>query len=999
MEKRKLDLRWVENIGRDHALFGKYCNDTFELFILQEIADHDGQMTLNVLKASINQFIADNRVHFSRITQEYTDDRLMTILRSSMKIKFENGATPFESLVKFSEDYRTSNPFERATLPSESSLNNHTAQIAKSLLPCLPSRKFLFNRDISMPQAVGQWNKQPMGKKKGGMCQTNPDKAQQLIEVFGSFLGFLIKVFPLENRSPDFDIRQFEEQILNDIVNKIHDMLISRRNEVSMIEIIYKLYNSGLMVDEQIVFASLHKYRPGKYDFENGFLFDKAMSVRGSDSLQKMLLEHSDKSNKQASIQVKEHVAGDAEIAHQLTNDAKYLIKQKPILPPDAMKGEKLEGPSDVPMLEEEEVQEVQEEGGFFIPGFDDEDGDEERNREEKEKRFLRNRSLNFLFQDIQDEFIDKVNDNGGWDQAEGYFIDSLMQNVKETNTEIFENYKDKLDQTFVSFFKSKLQEAVKQDGKSFPMELAYFRKHLSSSFPISGSQVTNAESNEWFMSAKQLLEYLGKTIESDKSLLIELDWKNPILESVLILNLDPRRKKMLAQSSKGKTATVMLPNLDYLTESSPQKTSSPRGLSKIKNRSELSKQKQWDEVAKTICLHIDKTFQNRKTTLHTGIASNVGDQVLLDMILPAVFKRHFDLIKEEIESVYWKILLRIGDSASSLLHKGHLLCFSMNASEQSTSGLDYVQLTNDSYPEYSEEISQWRSSCYLPNMTVLFTTIAHKLKDYFNRKKINTCPFEEIKASFIRDPELQSNFKYQNKQFQTVELPLQAKSAIIERLLFIGAIQDKDNYIFDGDLSGEISRVRNNKRKASEIAPTGNDVQQAAATLSRLDSVTNSIEIPEAAKKLLAGIVFDKTKTIKKDEIDSRPTNIKVITSYFKDKFRNELASKGLRRQIGWSLIAEIIVSKSTRTSFLTMGQLARIYKNAIKEIIDKTYYKKAPHWDLCALNDEIHQLSPVFPVRYETVQGITKSVIVEIEEQKFCQLMAEFQNMCNSK
>ena len=160
-------------------------------------------------------------------------------------------------------------------------------------------------------------------------------------------------------------------------------------------------------------------------------------------------------------------------------------------------------------------------------------------------------------------------------------------------------------------------------------------------------------------MSAKQLLEYLGKTIESDKSLLIELDWKNPILESLLNLNLDPRRKKMLAQSSKGKsqTATVMLPNLDYFTESSPQKTSSPKGVSKIKNQNNLSKQKQWDEVARTICLHIDKTFQNPEiTTLHTGIALNVGDQVLFDMILPAVSKRHFDLIKEEIESVYWKV-------------------------------------------------------------------------------------------------------------------------------------------------------------------------------------------------------------------------------------------------------------------------------------------------------------------------------------------------------
>jgi len=180
MEKRKLDLRWVENIGRDHALFEKYCNDTFELFILQEIADHDGQMTLNVLKASINQFIENNRVHFSRITQEYTDERLMTILRSSMKIKFENGATAFESLVKFSDNYQTSNPFERATLPSESSLNNHTAQIARSILPCLPSRKFLFHCDISMPQAVGQWNKQPMGKKKAVCARLNPTRLKSL---------------------------------------------------------------------------------------------------------------------------------------------------------------------------------------------------------------------------------------------------------------------------------------------------------------------------------------------------------------------------------------------------------------------------------------------------------------------------------------------------------------------------------------------------------------------------------------------------------------------------------------------------------------------------------------------------------------------------------------------------------------------------------------------------------------------------------------------------
>ena len=98
----------------------------------------------------------------------------------------------------------------------------------------------------------------------------------------------------------------------------------------------------------------------------------------------------------------------------------------------------------------------------------------------------------------------------------------------------------------------------------------------------------------------------------------MDLDWKIPILDSLLILNLDPRRKKMLAhQASKAMAKAqaapaVTLPNLEYL-ESSPRKSSSPRGSSKSRSRGgDLSRPKQWDEVAKAICLHIDKTFQKR---------------------------------------------------------------------------------------------------------------------------------------------------------------------------------------------------------------------------------------------------------------------------------------------------------------------------------------------------------------------------------------------------
>ena len=182
-----------------------------------------------------------------------------------------------------------------------------------------------------------------------------------------------------------------------------------------MIEIVYKLYNSALMVDEQIVFACLHRYHPGKYVFENGFLSLKSLLVRPSTAGAMMLHEHSVDINRQSQIQVVEGVTGSIDIAEQIANDEKYLIKQKPAIEQVDLKGEKLEnlGASfkfkpDEPMLSEEEVEEEVQEvhDGFFIPGFDDDDADEERNREEKEKRIKRNRSCLFDFQDIQNEFI-----------------------------------------------------------------------------------------------------------------------------------------------------------------------------------------------------------------------------------------------------------------------------------------------------------------------------------------------------------------------------------------------------------------------------------------------------------------------------------------------------------------------------------------------------------------------------------------------------------------
>ena len=47
--------------------------------------------------------------------------------------------------------------------------------------------------------------------------------------------------------------------------------------------------------------------------------------------------------------------------------------------------------------------------------------------------------------------------------------------------------------------------------------------------------------------------------------------------------------------------------------------------------------------------------------------------------------------------------------------------------------------------------------------------------------------------------------------------------------------------------------------------------------------------------------------KVIKKDEMDSRAPNIKPITTYFKETFKESLARKGYRRQLGWTLLGMV--------------------------------------------------------------------------------------------
>lgn len=67
--------------------------------------------------------------------------------------------------------------------------------------------------------------------------------------------------------------------------------------------------------------------------------------------------------------------------------------------------------------------------------------------------------------------------------------------------------------------------------------------------------------------------------------------------------------------------------------------------------------------------------------------------------------------------------------------------------------------------------------------------------------------------------------------------------------------------------------------------------------------------------------------KAIKKEEHETRSTNVKTITTYFKDSFRNALfgtgsnyknkfslkpLGKNLREQVAWTILAEIVIARS---------------------------------------------------------------------------------------
>lgn len=85
-------------------------------------------------------------------------------------------------------------------------------------------------------------------------------------------------------------------------------------------------------------------------------------------------------------------------------------------------------------------------------------------------------------------------------------------------------------------------------------------------------------------------------------------------------------------------------------------------------------------------------------------------------------------------------------------------------------------------------------------------------------------------------------------------------------------------------------------------------------------------------------------------------------------------------------------------------MIELEAIYPMGAKVVSDELLKKgvkkpRVPRWKLIDINHVLHDLESIFNLKHEMENGMTKSVIVELDEAKFKRLMSEYHNNFTTK
>ena len=161
----------------------------------------------------------------------------------------------------------------------------------------------------------------------------------------------------------------------------------------------------------------------------------------------------------------------------------------------------------------------------------------------------------------------------------------------------------------------------------------------------------------------------------------------------------------------------------------------------------------------------------------------------------------------------------------------------------------------------------------------------------------------------------------------------------------------------------------------------------EKAQNITALHNSISGLTLPPAAANLITKAFNKGVSDLKKVEMETRSTNVKEVTSYFKEAFRADLHKARLFEVIGWTLLAEIVLSRTSKDQYCTMIELSKIYpmgRESVKEEFKKRGIRKprVPTYNMYDINHIIHDLGHSFII---VVRSFSKSI--GQRTQNFCQ------------
>lgn len=278
-DRRRLELADYK-IPPTSPLFKQFIFDALEQVVLNCLHEHDcDDLKYYQLLEDINIF--KHGQTSNRYVSEFTEETLKMVLQQSLKVQFlPNRQNERESVVKV----KIAN--NRAQAPSDINMSGADELKVQKISPNLAAIRFLYNTEmVNEQQLKGQWNKPPMGKKKGGLCQRSPQIASEIVEYFGCFLSYLIRSYVSEAKSGDSKAqKKYETKVMQLCKEKLETRLLSFKNELPILDIVYNFFGSARMIDENLIQAVIDRFCPNEYEINHGYLHKRSEFVRGNQS-------------------------------------------------------------------------------------------------------------------------------------------------------------------------------------------------------------------------------------------------------------------------------------------------------------------------------------------------------------------------------------------------------------------------------------------------------------------------------------------------------------------------------------------------------------------------------------------------------------------------------------------------------------------------------------------------------------------------------------------